>query len=295
MTAGPVGHVSALWRFPVKSMLGELVETVSITTRGVVGDRNFALIATETGKVVSAKNPNLWPEMFACRAEFVDEPQSGEVPPPVRITLADGTSVLSNASDVDDLLTKFFGRAVHLAQAAPEDFTIDQYHPDIEDADPGGHRDETVDSKLGAALFAGLGMPSPVAADSFLDLFPVSVLTTATLDYLTELQPESRFDARRFRMNVVVATEETGFVENGWLGRGLTIGDGVQLGVAMPDPRCVMTTLAQGELPKDNGVLRTLAQHNRLDVAGAKFPCCGVYAVVAAPGTIRTGDQVTLS
>ena len=131
---------------------------------------------------------------------------------------------------------------------------------------------------------------------SFFDLFPVSVLTTSTLEQLSELQPQSRFDERRFRMNVIIDTEEAGFVENDWISRQLAIGDAVRLSVALPDPRCVMTTLAQEELPKDSDVLRTLTRYNRVRAAGAgRFPCAGVYAVVEAPGTVRTGDEVALT
>jgi MOSC domain-containing protein len=96
-------------------------------------------------------------------------------------------------------------------------------------------------------------------------------------------------------MNVIVDTHEAGFLENGWTGHGLQVGDGVRLGVAIPDPRCVMTTLAQDELPKDSEVLRSLARHNRLDVAGGRYPCAGVYATVESTGTIRTGDGVSLT
>jgi hypothetical protein len=88
--------------------------------------------------------------------------------------------VLSDAADVDAQLSRFFGRDVTLARAAPTDFTIDQYHPDIEDADSGGHRDTVVDQKLGSAFFDDPGLPSPVGVGSFLDLFPMSVLTTST-------------------------------------------------------------------------------------------------------------------
>jgi hypothetical protein len=64
----------------------------------------------------------------------------------------------------------------------------------------------------------------------------------------------------------------------------------------LSDPRCVMTTLAQGDLPADIDVLRTLVQHNKLEVAGGgQFPCCGAYAIVQAPGLLQTGDRVSLS
>jgi uncharacterized protein YcbX len=288
-----VGTVSALWRFPVKSFLGEKVAEADVTERGIVGDRGHALIDTSTGKVVSAKNPRLWPDMFTCRAEYVKEPRSGGELPPVRITLGDGTIVLSDAADVDAALSKFFGRGVTLAQSAPADFTIDQYHPDIEGADPAGRRDTVVDQKLGSALFEEEGIPSPVEVGAFFDVFPVSLLTTSTLDRVEELSPDTRFDQRRFRMNVIVATPEPGFVENGWVGRSLAIGDDAQVVVVMPDPRCVMPTLAQEDLPRDNEVMRTLVRHNRLDAGGAMSPCAGVYAAVIAAGTLRAGDEVT--
>jgi MOSC domain-containing protein YiiM len=48
----------------------------------------------------------------------------------------------------------------------------------------------------------------------------------------------------------------------------------------------VMTTLPQGDLPRDAGILRTAAQHNHANV--------GIYAAVARGGTIRRGDPVRL-
>jgi uncharacterized protein len=289
-----VGAIATLWRFPVKSMPGERLDRADVTERGFVGDRAYALIEVETGKVVSAKNPKLGPAMLGCRAEFTESPREGAQLPPVRITLPDGTSSTSASPDVDAVLSGYLGRDVTLARAAPEDFTIDQYHPDVEGLDPEGHRDTVTESKLGSAFFADAGLPSAVPVGAFFDLFPVSVMTTATLDQLKELRPESRFDERRFRMNVILGTRESGFVENDWLGHGLEIGDHVRLSVSLPDPRCVMTTQPQGDLPKDTEILRTLARHNRIDVAGGLYPCAGVYATVAAPGTVRAGDRAVL-
>lgn len=292
----PVGTVANLWRFPVKSMLGEQLESVDLTGGGILGDRAYALIDVESGKVVSAKSVRLFPNMFGCRAAFVQPPKSGYELPPVRITLPDGTSVTSDSNDVDGLLSSFFGRRVTLARAAPADFTIDMYHPDVADLGPQGHRDTVVEQKLGSAFFAEAGMESPVPVGAFFDLFPMTVLTTSTLDKLNSISPESRFDQRRFRMNVIVDTKEEGFVENGWVNQELTIGDGVRLKVVIPDSRCVMTTLGQEELPKDSDVLRTLVQHNKLQLGDhGKFPCAGVYAVVQAPGVMRLLDPVTVS
>jgi uncharacterized protein len=290
----PVGTIRALWRFPVKSMLGEELGAADLSEGGIVGDRAYALRDRETGKIASAKHPKLWPNLLACRAAFVEPPRPGDELPPARIELADGNSVLSDAADVDAVLSRFFGRDVELARAAQNGYTIDQYHPDEENFDPEGHRDEVTETQLGAAFFNERGLPSAVPEGSFFDLFPLSVLTTSSLNHLGELEPQSRFDARRFRMNVIVDTPARGFVENEWLGRTLAIGDDVKLGVALPDPRCVMPSLAQEDLPKDSQILKALAQHNRIDVAGTLYPCAGVYAVAEATGTIRKDDGVSL-
>jgi uncharacterized protein YcbX len=275
-------------------MLGEELDTADLSERGVVGDRAYALVDKETGKVASAKHAKLWPDLLKCRAAFVEAPRPSAEVPPARIDLADGTSVRSDARDVDAVLSGFFGRDVELASAADNGYTIDQYHPDEENYDPDGHRDEVVEAQLGAAFFNERGLPSAVPEDSFFDLYPISVLTTSSLDRLGELEPDSDFDVRRFRMNVIVEYPEYGFVENNWVGRSIAIGDEVQLGVALPDPRCCMPSVEQEDLPRDPKVLKALAQHNRIDVAGGLYPCAGVYAVAEATGTIRQNDRVSL-
>jgi MOSC domain-containing protein YiiM len=47
-----------------------------------------------------------------------------------------------------------------------------------------------------------------------------------------------------------------------------------------------MTTLPQGDLPKDSGILRAAAQHNNAQV--------GVYAEVVSGGPVRRGDLITV-
>ena len=132
-----VGSVAELWRFPVKSMKGEQLREVTITERGVLGDRAYALIDTATGKVASAKSVKLFPDLLACRAAFVEAPRAKREVPPVRIDLPNGRSVTSDSRDVDGALSAYFRRDVTLARVAPDDFTIDQYHPDVEGADLG--------------------------------------------------------------------------------------------------------------------------------------------------------------
>ncbi|KPJ96416.1 MAG: hypothetical protein AMJ53_00765 [Gammaproteobacteria bacterium SG8_11] len=290
-----VGTINALWRFPVKSFKGEKLNQAAFNKQGVLGDRAYALIDKETGKVVSAKSVKLFPDLLNCSADYTQPLQNGQEIPPVQITLGDGTTVSSDSEKVDQILSSYFGRDVTLARVAPDNYTIDQYYPDIENLDPAGHRNTSVQQKLGSALFKEVGVESPIPPESFMDVFPVSVMTTSTLEHLHQLRPETNFDMRRFRMNMIIKTENSGFVENLWIGNTLKIGNSVQLLVTSPDPRCVMTTLPQDEIPKDINVLRTLVEHNRLDIMGAgKFPCAGVYAVIAAGGLVEINDTVEL-
>jgi uncharacterized protein len=211
-----VGAVAGLWRFPVKSMRGERLERAELTERGLVGDHAYALIDADIGKVVSAKSAGLYPDLFGCRAAFIEPPRSGSELPPVRIALPDGTSATSDSSDVDRLLSAYFRRNVSWLGPRPMTSPSPSTTPDVQDLDPTGYRGTVVEQKLGSAFFAQAGLASPVPVGSFFDLFPVSALTTSTLEQLSELRPQSRFDQRRFRMSVIVDAKEAG-VENDWI------------------------------------------------------------------------------
>jgi uncharacterized protein YcbX len=279
-----LGSVVALWRYPIKSMLGEELNAAQITDHGLLGDRAYALLDSSDGKVASAKNPRKWPQLFDFRATFVDAPHVGAQLPPVRITLPDGTLLNSTQNDLNQMLSGVLKREVTLEAAergqqevvestSPNPWApkAEEYWPDMEGLD---YRDTVTDFDL--------------PEGTFFDCAVVHVLTTATLDRLRELYPQGRFEVRRFRPNVVVQTTDgvKDFVENAWIGHTLAIGDEVRLSITGPCPRCVMTTLAQNDLPKDPGILRTAAQHNQVNV--------GVYASVVRGGTVRRGDAIRL-
>jgi uncharacterized protein YcbX len=273
---GESGSVVALWRYPVKSMMGEELNAVQVTAEGLLGDRRFAVVDASSGKVAGAKNPKKWGNFFDFRAAYVEPPQTSSQLPAVRLTLADGTVVTSEQPQVSEVLSQALGHEVVLAQAQGEGASpaamAEEYWPDIEGLE---HRDTVTEWEL--------------PQGTFFDLAPVHLLTTATIDRLRALYPQGRFEVRRFRPNIVVSTGpgEEGFVENDWAGHTVVIGEEVRLRISGPCPRCVMTTLPQGDLPKDPGILRTAAQHNQANV--------GVYADVIAAGTIRRGDQLTLA
>lgn len=277
-----VGTLAALWRYPVKSMMGEEIDAAELTDRGLRGDRAWALVDRNTGKVASAKNPRLWARLFDCRASFATSPGADAERPSVRIALPDGTTVTTDQDDADRALSRLLGREVTLAATPPEAPMFEDYWPDIEGLP---FRDVVTDLPLAMS-----------APGTFFDYAPVHLLTTAALDTLRRARPESRFEVRRFRPNFVIAPANgaVGFLENAWVSRTLAIGDRVRLDVVAPCPRCVMTTLAQGDLPKDTEILRTAARHNRMEFMGSPMPTVGVYATVREGGRVRRGDPVRL-
>jgi uncharacterized protein len=268
------GTVVSMWRYPVKSMLGEEINSSYVTERGLIGDRTYALIDQETGKVASAKNPRKWGKLFDFRATFIDAPQVVENIPPVRITFPDGTQIFSSDQEyIDHTLSKVLSREVRLMRATSLDKpSYEEYWPDIEGL---AQREKVTDEV----------MPT----QTFFDIAVIHLLTTSTINRLRELYPEGRFEVRRFRPNIVVesaSSEEKNFVENLWVGKKLKIGEDIVLKVTAPCTRCVMTTLPQGDLPKDLGILRTTAKYNHVNA--------GVYASVHEGGTIHRGEPVRL-
>jgi len=251
--------------------MGEELNATEVTDRGLLGDRTYAVVDSFDGKAATAKNPRKWPRLFDFRATCIEPARPGAKVPPVRIELPDGTTVTSDQSDLNQMLSKALNREVTFRAAQRGAVNAEEYWPDMEGLD---HRNTVTDFTL--------------PEGTFFDVAMVHLLTTATLDRLRALYPQGRFEVRRFRPNIVVqpASDEKGFAENAWVGRTLAIGTAVRLNITSPCGRCVMTTLAQGDLPRDPGILRTAAQHNQVNV--------GVYAAVVRGGTIRRGDPVRL-
>ncbi len=265
-----VGSVVSLWRYPVKSMLGEPLESSEVTAHGLLGDRAYALWDVQSGRVASAKNPKKWAKLLEFQAAFTESP-ARETVPPVRMSLPDGGSLTSDAIESSTILSALLGREVQLLSSAPKVASLDQYWPDVE----GTAYQETI-----TELFLPPG--------TFFDSCSVHAITTATLAKLQTLYPDGQFELCRFRPNLLIqpVSDAVAFVEDDWIGNVLAIGDQVRLSIDTACPRCVVTTLAQCGLPTDMGILQTTAQHHEV--------IAGIRASVLQGGTIRCGDSIWL-
>jgi hypothetical protein len=271
MTTITIGTVAALHRYPVKSMLGEELNVTRVGAKGFQGDRVFALADVETGKIASAKNPSKWPTLFSFRAAFTEPFNGSDTLPPVWITLPDGSTLSTEDKNIATRLSSSLGKPVRLLKGATATGTLEEYWPDIDGL---ARRDVVTDEAMPAETFFDLGM--------------IHLLTTATLDSYRALYPEGRFETRRFRPNLVIQTPSDfkGFPENEWDEKTIAIGDEVKIKITGPCGRCVMTTLPQGDLPKDTGILKTAARHNQARI--------GAYAAVLQGGIIHAGDVVRI-
>ena len=231
MTASAVDvqmRVGTLYRYPVKSMLGEAVAAIVVDEQGVENDRRLALIDQETGRVASAKQARLWRGLLTCSATV----DSGRV----SIQLPDGENVSADADEADARLSELLDRPVRLERSRPAGASLER-------ADPEQVLEFGLDAEVDAPL---LELAEATPGTSFVDYAPVHAITTATLERIGT-------EAVRYRPNVVIATPPgyPAYAENDWTGRTLVVGE-VRLRAIGPTPRCVVPTLEHGSLPRES-------------------------------------------
>ena len=270
--------VQAIWRYPVKSMMGEEIVTGEITSRGVAGDRAYALVDQASNRAAVVRT---WgARLLNYQAQFITEPIPDRPAPVVRITCPDGATLVSSEPVLEARLSADFGRTLSLMSQASAGLLVEF---------PAG----SLSGKV--AELTELPLASAAPAGTFFDYGCLHLIATSTLDQLQRLYPQGRFDVRRFRPNCVIRTGSAPFIENAWAGRTIALGEQVVIRATLPTPRCVLTTLPQGDLPRDPGILRTIAQHNLQDLGEwGRNACLGVWADVVKPGVVRRGDTMHL-
>ncbi|MBY6382491.1 MOSC domain-containing protein [Rhodococcus erythropolis] len=292
-------HVAAIWRYPVKSMGGESLSHSQVTRAGIVGDRRYAVLDLDSGNIASAKRPAKWASLLQCTARYVVEPMQGEVLPPLEITFPDGSVHRSDDPVFDVRLSTFMRRPVSLISQVPEDARSEVIWRVMkgQEATP-WIRERTVAKLEGCDLVEfelGAATPEVEGEKGFVDISPMHVISTATLRKFETLAPGVRFDPRRYRPNVVVDIPGESFAEDGWVGSQITMGP-LPVDVVTPTPRCVMSTLAHGDVPVDRRTLKAIIRHNTLalDFVSGNWACAGVYVNPTRAETISVGDPVLI-
>ena len=273
--------LSEIHRYPVKSMLGEMPTEVTVTERGIEGDRAWATRDEVRGGIRGAKKI---PQLMMFSARSLDGNST-------EITAPDGTRCSSSAEDLNTWLSEKLDHAVTLWPLLPAD-NLEHYRrgaPDSEDFEQelreifGRTPDEPLPDL--SAFAEVLEFESPPG--TYFDAFPIMLMTQQSLDTMARTAPDSAFDEKRFRANFVfdVSDSSAPFPEQDWIGRQLQIGD-VVLKVLDTCPRCSMTTHATGPLLRDTDIMRHLVKHADGNL--------GVYAKVVRGGKMTQGQTVTL-
>jgi uncharacterized protein YcbX len=223
-------RVLELWRYPVKSLQGERLESANLGTEGIDGDRRWALFDVQTGFGLTARRvPDLLFASARLRADGA-----------VEVVLPDGTVTVDDA-----VISGWLGRSVTLRPAGSA---------------PGRPRYESPDDDLVEALPGSesrwhdwQGAPGAFHDNAGAR---VSLVTTGTL---------GTWDRRRFRANVVLE----GAGDEGLIGSQARLGDAV-LDIGDPIPRCVMVTRPQpGGIGRDTSVLKAIHRERGGDLAVA--------------------------
>lgn len=275
-------QVTQLWRYPVKSMIGEPVDTVTLDELGVVGDRTWAARDLERGGIRGAKKIGSLMQLAA--RDLGDGV--------VEITLPGGATVTTRDADVDERVSAALDHPVRLEALRPAD-DLDHYRRGEPDSDDmlvelrdifGRDEDEPLPDLM---QFPPEIVEFESPPGTYYDAFPLLVMTESALRALAAALPESVIDVRRFRPSIVVdAGEVDGHPEFDWVGRTARVGS-VELQIVGPCPRCVMVTREIDDaVPADRAVLRHIVRELDQNV--------GVYASVTAPGSLRVGDTFTL-
>jgi uncharacterized protein len=275
---GELATVAQCWRYPVKSMQGEVVPEVRLSMLGIEDDRLWATRDHVRGGIRGAKQLG---GLMAFEARL----EEGRT----IVTLPDGRTVHADDPSASELISEALGHPVTLEPLAPAD-DLDHYRRGAPDSDDPLEALRQVFALEADEPFPDFSKFPPAAVEfesppgTYYDCWPLVLITDASIRHLQSLAPDSVIDIRRFRPSLYLHTDEVGFAEQAWVGQSVRIGTAL-VEILSGCPRCVMTTRGFADLPEDRSIMRALVKEAGQDL--------GVYARVLEPGTVRAGDAVT--
>ena len=284
-----VGTIKEIWRYPVKGMGGERLESCALSERGLRGDRIWALRDSVRKEIQSCK---FRPQLLLCSARSRNG-SSGTPSIDVDVTFPDGAVLGSDSPEVHSKLSALTGHPSTLEPLRPEADAAFYRRHKLDDHTWLEELAATFEREDDEPLPDLSQLPPPMVEfvsllGTFFLVTPLHVLTTATLSHLQAINPHADWDVRRFRPNFVIETKPgvEGLVEQSWLGKRITVADAA-FDCAGATPRCGAIIRAQPELAPDATMLRTVVKHAEQNV--------GVYGSITAAGEVRVGDAVYLS
>lgn len=273
--------VDQIWIYPVKSMIGSMVDSCDIDMVGIRGDRQWAVRDLDNGGIRGAKKLG---NLMDLAARFLDGHE-------VEISSPDGRMVRSDEPGVHDFVSAQIGTRVQLEPLRPAT-DLDHYRRGPSDSDDVLAELRSIFGREGDEPLPDFSVfpPEVVAFESppgtYYDCWPLMVMSTSAMTAVKRALPDSVIDERRFRPSVVIDTGDAiGHPEFAWSGRRARLG-GCEIEFLSPCPRCVMVTRSVGsDIPADRTVLRHIVRELDQNL--------GVYARIIVPGHVEVGDEMT--
>ena len=284
-----VGTVKELWRYPVKSMQGELLQKAEIEKLGMVGDRSWAIRNEADNEISTVRK---LPRLLRCTARYEEQPlpgQTGTSVPHVQIELPDESGFSTRDNHGNQLLSDFLKKEVSLQPLQPKS---DSEFYRLRTVNGEQAMKKQFDVRGGMPSLGSISWSKMLELGSYVtprgrlyDVYPLHILTSNSIGMLKSLEPKGDFQSRRFRPNIYIesAQQNNNLDEFDWVGGKLYIGDTV-IKCESRTVRCSMPAQPQPGLEKDSKVLRTLEKHTQRHL--------GINASVMRQGNIREGDLV---
>jgi uncharacterized protein YcbX len=259
-----IGTVESLWRYPVKSMRGEQLQEAFVGFAGIYGDRLYAFRNSVAPKGFPYLTGRELEAMLRYQPRYRN-PECMTKPANLAEGEAIGPGVTPVYPDSTDL-------ALDVETPSGDRLAIDS--PELIDL-------------LRAGIREGHELTLLRSDRAMTDCRPVSLFSIQTVRQLGE-ELETILDKRRFRANIYVDLKSgRGFDEDALVGRALRVGAKTTIMVLERDPRCKMITLDPDTGHQNVEVMKQLARAHETKA--------GVYGAVLVEGTIRLGDEISLT
>jgi len=249
--------VAQLWRYPVKSLLGERLPELRLVGDGVDGDRMWGIQDRSDGRILTARRE---PRLLFASSRMAEHDGL-----PV-IILPDGQELMGPGPDTDAALSAWLAKPVTLVAAAESDAARAEYFAD-------------------ATNDASQALEWTMPKGRFVDAFPVLVMTTAGLRGSASAYSSGIWDVRRFRPNILIQLDREGWYEDAWAERRMNVGS-AQLVPRRRCIRCTMVNRAQPGLERDVNIYKTLHRTHGGEA--------GMWTQVIQPGVISEGASVEI-
>lgn len=286
-----IGTIKEIWRYPVKGMAGESIESCHIDQHGLEGDRQFAVRDVKRNEIQSCK---FRPNLLSCIATYNTDNAANIDQAPLSLNFPDGQILNSGiTAEINQKISELLGHESILETLQP-DSDNDLYkrfkaknHNWLQELK------DTFTREPGESLPDFSDLPQDfidyvTLPGTFFLVSPCHIITTATMDHFKKNHPESDWDIRRFRPNILIETTEgtSGLVEQEWLGKTLHI-DNTSIKCMSAAPRCGAVTRKQQTFGLDKSMLRTIVNEADQNL--------GIYGDISTQALINVGTDVYLS